>query len=365
MKDEYPDVKQDLYGAFVVRGIELAGDSGLLAIVVGDAWMSLKSFEALRLHLQDGHSFNSLLHLRDVAYHAESFGANAAFVLSINGDPFRPGPFVRLTSLGSDRKARDLRHALAERTEQSGFHLAASADFSAIPGSPIVYWLSEKMRSTLAGVRTLGTLSPPRQGLSTGDNNAFMRLWWEPSARKVLLDASTPSEVRRSAAKWVPYNKGGEFRKWYGNQEYLVDWADDGEAIGNLGRGAVRNANTYFRPSVSWTNVSSGDPAFRCYPEGFIASASTGDGVFPATPGDESFLAAILNSSVSLTLLAAVSPGLTFNVGSISGLPLPESRSADLLVERVEHLVVASKDDWNSAETSWGFDRNALVASAG
>ncbi|WP_028707700.1 hypothetical protein [Propionicicella superfundia] len=121
MKDEYPDAKQDLYGAFILRGIELADGAALLAIVVGDAWMSLKSFEELRRRLLDGHSFESFLHLRDTAYHADTFGANTAFVLSMTGNRSRHAPFVRLTPLGSEPKDKDLRVALAERTGQAGF----------------------------------------------------------------------------------------------------------------------------------------------------------------------------------------------------------------------------------------------------
>ena len=148
MKDEYPEVKQDLYGAFVVRGIELAHRAGLLAIVIGDTWMSIKSFEDLRLRLLDGHSFDSFVHMRDVSNHPDIFGANAAFVLSMAGDRQRHAPFIRLTPLGQERKEENLRVALKERTAEAGFHLATGEDFAAIPGSPIVYWLSEKMRGS-------------------------------------------------------------------------------------------------------------------------------------------------------------------------------------------------------------------------
>ena len=177
----------------------------------------------------------------------------------------------------------------------------------------------------------------------------------------MLLDAASSSEVATSASRWVPYNKGGDFRKWYGNQEYLVDWESDGEAIRNLGRGAVRNEVVYFRESVSWSNVSSGEPAFRRYPRGFIGSASTGDGVFPEKQSVATYLAGILNSSVLLALLAAVSPGLTFNVGTISRVPLPESQPAEDLLQTVMHTVERSKEDWDCSETSWNFACNPLV----
>lgn len=135
MKDEYPEVKQDLYGAFVFRGIELASD-GLLAIVIGDTWMSIKSFEALRLRLLHGHAIDSLVHMRDVSNHPDIFGANAAFVLSREGNRSRHAPFVRLTSLGSERKEQDLLVALAERTKEAGYPPSIERGLRRNPGLP-------------------------------------------------------------------------------------------------------------------------------------------------------------------------------------------------------------------------------------
>ncbi|MGO1230990.1 Eco57I restriction-modification methylase domain-containing protein [Glutamicibacter arilaitensis] len=141
MKDEYSSVKQDLYAAFVVRGIELTNRRGLLAIVIGDTWMTIKSFEALRLRLLDGRSFDSFIHMRDVSNHPDIFGANAAFVLSMKGNRNKHAPFIRLTPLGQERKEADLRVAVTDGTKGAGFHRASGDDFAAIPGSPIVYWL--------------------------------------------------------------------------------------------------------------------------------------------------------------------------------------------------------------------------------
>ncbi|WP_440714147.1 BREX-1 system adenine-specific DNA-methyltransferase PglX [Gordonia sp. FQ] len=358
MKDEYATGKADLMTAFMLKAQVLTKPGGTWGMINLPAWMSLKSFEDLRRDLLRDQRLASMVHLGRGVFGSD-FGSVAFIVVNAGGNGGR-AVYRRLFEQHVDVRPVATIEALFLNRDYNRFEVAQS-DFAAIPGSPIVYWLSEKMRSTLAGARTLSTLSPPRQGLSTGDNSAFTRLWWEPAAQKVLLSAASSSEVRHGEVKWVPYNKGGEFRKWYGNQEYLVDWAQDGAAIRRLGRGAVRNEDTYFRASVSWTNVSSGAPAFRCYPEGFIASASTGDGVFPATPQDISLLAGILNSTVSLALLAAVAPGLTFNVGSISGLPLPESRSKNSLFERVERLIATSREDWDAIETSWNFATNPLV----
>ena len=372
MKDEYPDVKQDLYGAFVVRGIELANRRGLLAIVIGDTWMSIKSFEALRLRLLDGHAFDSFVHMRDVSNHPDIFGANAAFVLSMSGNRSRHAPFIRLTPLGQERKEEDLRVALAERTRESGFHRASGEDFAAIPGSPIVYWLSEKMRGVWPAGVPLSTVSEPRQGLITGDGESFVRLWWESSASRTSFASDSRSAAKASRARWFPYNKGGEFRKWYGNHEYLVNWEDDGRLVRNLGtenggraRSRPQNVDYYFKPTVSWSNVSSGSPAFRSFPAGFIAAGSTGDGVYPDSEEISVSLLGILNSAVAKAILAATSPTLTFNVGTIAALPMIRPDGDSAVVGTVRRLVAQSQEDWNSVETSWGFERNPLVAISG
>ncbi len=359
MKDEYPDAKQDLYAAFVVRGIELTEDAGLLAIVVGDAWMSLSSFEALRLRLLDGHTFDSFLHLRDVAYHADTFGANAAFVLSMAGNRKRHAPFIRLTPLGSDRKEQDLRLALARRTQgTTGFHLASGADFATIPGSPIVYWLSEKLRGSFSTGKPLSDVANLRQGLATADNNRFLRQWWEVSRLRTAFSCTSREEAAASGARWFPYNKGGEFRKWYGNQEYVVNWERDGaEIVAFKPRSVIRNPGTYFSPSVSWSDISSGEAAFRRFPAGFIHDVK-GMSAF----GDIDLLdqvAVLMNSSFARALLAAIAPTLNFQVGDVGKVPVASDLAG--LPRNTDRLAATARNDWDSVETSWGFGHNPLV----
>ncbi|MGV0731539.1 Eco57I restriction-modification methylase domain-containing protein [Mycolicibacter sinensis] len=373
MKDEYPDVKQDLYGAFVVRGIELADRRGLLAIVIGDTWMSIKSFEAMRLQLVNGHAFDSFVHMRDVSNHPDIFGANAAFVLSMAGDRSRHAPFVRLTSLGSERKEQDLRVALVERTKDAGYHLASGEDFAAIPGTPIVYWLSEKMRATFSTGKPLGEISTPLVGLRTGDNNRFMRFWWEVSSDRSAFGCDTLKAAEATGARWFPYNKGGAFRRWYGNHEFVVNWEHDGREIEEglaerypylvpAGKALVRGQgrDRYFSPSVSWSKVSSGAPAFRAYPGGFIF-ADAGTSIFADTQREREALIAIVNSQVAFELLAALAPTLNFEVGQVSALPVVD-HITDEVASRVTVLVTESKSDWDESETSWLFKENPLVA---
>ncbi|MBX3097311.1 MAG: hypothetical protein KF812_10650 [Fimbriimonadaceae bacterium] len=366
MKDAYPSVKQDLYGAFVVRGIELADRRGLLAIVIGDTWMSIKSFEALRLRLLDGHAFDSFVHMRDVSNHPDIFGANAAFVLSMSGDRSKHAPFIRLTPLGQERKEADLRVALAERTKESGFHRASGEDFEAIPGSPIVYWLSEKMRTTFTSGDRLGAVASLAVGLQTGDNNRFLRQWWEVSQGRSAFACTSREEAAASGARWFPYNKGGDFRKWYGNQEHVVNWEDDGAEVrvfgteaGGRPRSRAQNTDTYFSPSVSWSKISSGAPAFRSYPPGFIYDVA-GTSIFAASSSERLGLLSFANSQLAYEQLAAIAPTLNFEVGQVACLPIADS-TADRGVALAARAVETAQADWNSLETSWDFERNPLV----
>ncbi|WP_156877065.1 BREX-1 system adenine-specific DNA-methyltransferase PglX [Pseudoclavibacter soli] len=359
MKDEYSETKQDLYGAFVMRGIGLADRRGLLAIVIGDTWMSIKSFEALRTRLLDCHSFDSFLHMRDVSNHPDIFGANAAFVLSMASGRQRRAPFIRLTPLGQESKEQDLRAALVTRTPDDGFHLASSVDFEAIPGSPIVYWLSEKLRAAFSTGKPLSEVATLRQGLATADNNRFLRQWWEVSRDRSAFGCTSRKEAKASGARWFPYNKGGEFRKWYGNHEHVVNWENDGaEIVAFKPRSVIRNPGTYFSPSVSWSDISSGEAAFRRYPSGFIY-ANTGHSGF----GEEELLdrlALLLNSTYAIQALRVLAPTMHFDIGYVGLVPVaPGVR--DFPEERLADLMRTAGADWDSSETSWGFERSPLV----
>ncbi len=359
MKDEFGDVKQDLYGAFVVRAIELANSRGLLAIVIGDTWMSIKSFEAMRLRLLKGHAFDSFVHMRDVSNHPDIFGANAAFVLSVTGARNHNAPFIRLTSLGSGRKEQDLRIALAQRTQETGFHLASGEEFSTIPGTPIVYWLSEKMRAAFNIGRPMYEIGTPKAGMHGGDVNRFARRWFEVNEKQSIRDAGSISDVHASGRKWVSLNKGGAFRKWYGNQEYVLAFDKENYEILKVSGNKLPSRDFYFMPSVSWSKVSSGSPAFRMYPKGFVFDVS-GTPVF-SNASNLLSICAISNSEPARKLLEAMAPTLNFEIGQVAALPILTMEEVDPDHSRVKQLIAEAQLDWDSQETSWNYERNPLV----
>ena len=368
MKDEYPDSKSDLFAAFIERCTNFAVPRGAVAMITMQSWMFLSSYAKLRVSLLAHQQIASMLHLGARAF--DSIGgevvSSTAFVLS-NKPSKRAGSFVRLVDGNSEaEKVSELRAALDARTSESDFYQASGSDFASIPGTPIVYWLSEKMRGSFATGNPLSEVANLRQGLATADNNRFLREWWEVSQERSAFGCTSREEAVASGARWFPYNKGGEFRKWYGNQEHVVNWEDDGAEIRTFGtedggrpRSRAQNTDTYFSPSVSWSKVSSGAPAFRAYPAGFIYDVA-GTSIFATTSQQRAGLLSFANSRVAFEQLAAIAPTLNYEVGQVAGLPMADA-SAEDGVSLAGRAIDVARSDWDSFETSWGFARNPLV----
>nr|WP_270479586.1 BREX-1 system adenine-specific DNA-methyltransferase PglX [Bifidobacterium adolescentis] len=244
------------------------------------------------------------------------------------------------------------------------FHVSAQ-EFTQIPGSPIVYWLSRPMLDTFAKNKALKEIAEPKVGLQTGDNGRFVREWWEPSNGRTGFDCDSREESIERRTKWFPYNKGGEYRKWYGNQEFVVNWENDGEGIRSFGtedgghsKSRPQNLNAYFLPSVSWSLISSGELSFRMFPLGFVFDHASGSFLFSeASTGYN--ICGILNSSFARGILQAIAPTLNANVGQIGQIPftLAQPKISD---ENIAALTRISKSDWDSFEISWDFQRFAL-----
>ncbi|PVG83761.1 BREX-1 system adenine-specific DNA-methyltransferase PglX [Nocardioides gansuensis] len=367
LNEQFPYGKSDLMTAFMLRSSALTADAGFWAMIDLPAWMVLKSYEKLRRQLFRNEFLVCLAQFGRGVWGSD-FGS-VGFIFQKASPKGRHGSYRKLFERHVDVRSNAEIEALFLDRDYNAFTVDQD-DFAVIPGSPLVYWLSDSMRRAFSVGVPLSAVAEPRQGLLTGDSEVFVRQWWEASANRTSFFSGSRDAAKASRARWFPYNKGGEFRKWYGNHEHLVNWEDDGRVVRTFGsedggkvRSRPQNVDYYFRSSVSWSNVSSGSPAFRVYPPGFIAAGSTGDGVYPQSEELSTSLLGILNSSVTHELLAAIAPTITFNVGTIANLPIiqpgPESDIGDV----VRELVDIARADWDQAETSWGFDRNPLVAS--
>ncbi|MCH8559665.1 BREX-1 system adenine-specific DNA-methyltransferase PglX [Nesterenkonia sp. DZ6] len=364
--EQWADGKSDLMTAFMLRSSALTVRGGFWAIIDLPAWMALKSYEKLRNRLFSTDYLVCLAQFGRGVWGSD-FGS-VGFVFQKASPNGRHGSYRKLFERHVDVRSSAEIEALFLDRDYNAFAFD-QANFSLIPGSPLVYWLSDSMLRAFSDGVPLSDLAEPRQGLLTGDSQAFVRQWWEVSVDRSSFASGSRDAARASQARWFPYNKGGEYRKWYGNHEHVVNWEDDGgevRAFGSENGGKVRsrpqNADYYFKPSVSWSNVSSGSPAFRMYPPGFIAAGSTGDGVYPPSVDLSEILLGILNSSVTHELLAAIAPTITFNVGTIANLPIIDPGEGSDIADSVRELVNIARADWDQAETSWRHSCNPLVA---
>lgn len=361
VQDHFEDGKADLFAAFMLRNLQLLLPMAMLGMITMQSWMFLSSFERMRRNLLATTTIMSMAHLGAGAF--DSIGgevvSTTAFTLHKSVKTGK-GTYIRLVEThGDDNQATACEQAV--KYVDDGHRYAVNEhDFARIPGSPIVYWLSEAMLKTFAKGKALEEVSKPRQGLATADNNRFVREWWEVSNKRTSFHCVSREESSQSGAKWFPYNKGGDFRKWYGNQEHVVNWEHDGkELVDFRPRSVIRNPQFYFESAISWSNVTSGVPSFRYYPEGFIFS-HVGDCLFGNSKQAETNLLSICNASVVGELLAAIAPTLHFEVGQVAQLPIV-SEMAQSTEGNVDNLICAAQQDWDSYETSWDYQQSALL----
>lgn len=358
VKKNYPDVKSDLCTCFIERGFSLAKDCGYAAMVTMQSWMFLGSFEKMRAGVINGKTIVSMAHLGPRAFDAiggEIVNVTADVVY--NGRAACEGAYVRLVDInGSEAKRQKALEAI--RNPDCGWFYRRDAEtFKQIPGTPIAYWASDGLINSFENGKRLGGITDTHLGMATCDNERFLRLWWEVGKRKRALPEEYPYTF--TDVSWAPYNKGGIFRKWYGNDEYVVNWSGDGKVLAEAGAVMVNEA-LRFRPMISWTRVSSGSLAVRLKPSGFMFDM-TGPAAF-GLANKLKFNAAFLNSSVGLMVARFLSASLDFQPGQIATYPIIQNEEREPSVnDMVDSCCGLSKTDWDSFETSWDFKRHPLV----
>ena len=362
VKKNYPDSCKDLCTAFIERGYSLARSNGYAAMVTMQSWMFLGSFEKMRQRVIDEKTILTMAHLGSRAF--DAIGGEVVSVTAdvlYNGKASVKGSYARLVDInGSEPKREELLEAIHNPT-CGWFYRADATTFHDIPGSPIAYWASEAIRSAFVNGTPLKAIGQPRQGLATGENARFVRCWWEPSSSTSNYSCVSSEKALESGRKWFPYNKGGDYRKWYGNNDYVIDWQDSGRNIREFKGSVIRNPDTYFNPSITWSKISSGSIAFRYKPAGHIYDVA-GTSIFGNTD-QLLYLQGLANSTVILTIASMLSPTLNFEVGQIATYPVLDTSLE--IKTHIKSLVsdcrAQSKLDWDSQETSWDFKRNPLV----
>lgn len=359
LKDEFNDAKSDLFSAFILRNLELTREHGQLGFMSPFVWMFISSYEKLRHFIISEKCITSLVQLEYSGFDGATVPI-CTYTFENSKLPRYKGSYIRLSDFrGAENQGPKTLEAI-QNPACGWFFTATAEDFKKIPGSPVAYWVSDNVRNIFAENPPLGNVAEARQGLATADNNRFLRFWPEVNIASIGFSMSSCSDALRSAKKWFPYNKGGEFRKWYGNQEYVVNWEKDGQEIRNFfdenGRLRSRPQNTvfYFRESVSWSDVTSAVNAFRFYPKGFIHDIK-GQSLFGFNSQEKKHILSFLNLKFIYRLTKILNPSLSFQVGNLNQLP-----HLDFCQDSSE-CIMLEKSDWDAYETSWDFQSLPLL----
>lgn len=362
IEEHLPDAKADLFATFIDRGQTLAVRGGLIAMIAKQNWLFRPSFSSLRSRLLSAHQLEQVAHFGPGAFDSLSgeVASTVAFILKLNDRNGRECWFARLVD-GENEAAKEAELRRAIEDGRSVYKRKLN-DFLAIPGAPVCYWMSDAGLAALASGPYLGDVLNPREGMATGNNARYLRFWWEVSANSVMRDASSRDEALASGKRWFPYNKGGGPRRWYGHDEYVVDWYRDGHELQTtLHASGSRiwahnfNLEFIFQEAVSWSSITSRGLALRYYPPGFLFDAA-GLCAYPRRDRDAMFAAlALVNSRYGSEFADLLNPTHHFKAGDFARLPLPNVDG-----ERIKHLATQAIEiarlDWHSQETSPGFD---------
>lgn len=376
VKKNYEDGKADLATVFVEMMGQRTSIHGRYAFIIPPSWMFLSTFENLRKTIIDNQTIDSLLHLSRGVFGAD-FGASSA-VISNTKNSDACGIYFRLierTFQEFDQKHlqllfektllnRDFRYLFAEYnkdveditySEQGAkiyYPNVPQENFGKIPGCPIGYWVSELFMNIFCNSKKLAMSHDVKKGIDTGKNEIFLRYWYEVSSRLLSLSTST--------RKWFTYIKGGDFKRWYGNIELVVNWDDDGREIREFPTSTIRNQQYMKKEAITWTLLSSKCGISARYVEPNCLFDNNGSSAFPLV--DKYYLCAFLNSKVANVCLSILNPTLAFQVGNIASLPYKSSRHKSEIEDIASQNISISKYDWNSHETSWDFQQNELIS---
>ena len=359
VKKNYPDSKADLFAVFIERCRAMTADNGYQAMITQHSWMFLSSFEKLREKMMLTETVN-MAHLGARAF--EEIGGEVvqttSFVRCANHVEGYKGTYCRLIEPTSQQGKEEMFLAGQNR------YTANQDDFAKIPGSPVAYWVSSAVLSAFNENRFLKDIVTASVGIQTGDNDKFIHLWWEVHDSDIYLKAASVQDSFQKK-KWFPYNKGGEFRKWYGNDASVIDWRNDGENIKN---NSLRTGHHYqqyadelkFKPLITWSRISTGDPAFRIKENGYLSDMA-GFSMYSERVNLVDLIA-FCNSSVAKAFLNFLAPTLNFMIGPVTSIPLkPFENQTNAIRENAISAISTSKGDWDSFETSWDFKTHPLV----
>ncbi|MFG3121637.1 BREX-1 system adenine-specific DNA-methyltransferase PglX [Streptomyces sp. NPDC048201] len=368
-KAEYSSAKTDLYAMFIDRCQRFAGARGSIAMVTQDSWLFLGAYAKYRADLLMRRTVPSLAHLGTGAF--DTIGgevvSTVAFILEPSGGMSAKSRFIRLIEAEGNSKG-DLLAAVASGDAAEFLWERGVSEFLDIPNSPLIYWASESEITALRKGPYLESFLQAREGLTTGDNDRYLRRWYEISMRSIGFNVKNPEDAVKSGARWFPYQKGGASRRWYGNFDYVVDWENDGErprANVDTKTGRIRSHNyngTYaFKCGLTWPSISGEGFSVRHVEGGFMFDTK-GPMAFPERDGDLLTLEGFLNSSTATRFMRLLAPRLDFKLGHVLSLPV-RVRSDARVAELVTRCIELAKAEWDDSELSVDFQKSPIIDS--
>lgn len=356
IQEEYKDVKSDLFSAFIVYCQNKTRDDGYIGFMTPFVWMFISSYEDLRNKIINDTDITSLVQLEYSGFDGATVPI-CTFTLAKRNIAEMRGCYIRLSDFpGAKNQPIKTREAVLNK--DCGFYFETkNTDFSSIPGSPIAYWASDRIKNIFKNSKPVSDYSTMFQGIITGDNEKFLRLWQEVDFSKVSIGLNTFTNHDLSEKYWIPYNKGGEYRKWYGNQDTVVYWKYGPD---DKTRGKKNFEDFYLKEYFSWSYITSSTLATRYFPQGFLWDV-TGSGIFTDKKYLYYFLA-LIGGKIGISLLKIINPTLNYQVENVAIMPIIYDDSKKQQIDTlVEQNIAISKDDWDSFETSWDFEQHPLI----
>ena len=366
VKTHYKDYSSDLFSVFIWHNINMTVTNGYAAYMTPFVWMFIKSYENLRKSILNTKLISSLIQMEYSAFEEATVPINT-FVLK-NSSTSENGVYIKLSDFKGGMDVQKVKTLEAiENPDVDYLYRTNQSNFNKIPGSPIAYWASDNLLRDFEIGQQMDTLVEPRVGLQTGDNSVFLRQWFEVSYAKIAVDAKNIPESVSSNKKWFPYNKGGSYRKWYGNYDYVVNWENNGAKIRNFtdAKGKVRsrpqNTNYYFREAITWSLITSGGFSIRHRSAGSIHDVS-GMSAFSTDKSVFEYILSLLNSPVGEYIFKMLNPTISLQIGNFQTFPVLGIHADSTAIKAFAHRNISlSRNDWDSFEISWNFKMHPLI----
>ena len=366
IKKNYPDVKSDLCTCFIERIVSMCKAAAFAGLTTSNSWMFLSSFEVLRQHIVNDLTIETLVQLSVHGFHGIAAQV-CTFVLRNSYSDGYLGAYIRLNDFDHHSLQEPKTREAIANPDCGYFYCRNAKTFTQIPGTPIAYWASEALLRAFESCPAMSAKLETRVGMATADNDRFLRLWFEVARTRLTVGCRSLEESAARNIKWVPYTKGGDYRKWYGNRDYCVDWSNNGMSIKqciDAKTGRIRshnyNGEYSFRPHASWSYLSSSKIHLRFMPEGCLFDSTSGTG-FAAENDVLLACIALVNSSFGDECMSFLAPTLAFKQGEVEKIPYAINEETTRLNSIVESNINLAIEDYDSFETSWDFKRHPLL----